>query len=163
MPTHSKTKEKRISLSILNRYKQIDYLNKEGTIVILETKDKKYLIERKGKCKQCGQCCKFVSVTVNSVRAKYWSGFGTHDKNRGAVFIDKPCSRLKGNKCSIFKDRSKFSLACKQFPHPTDEVYWRVMKTCGFYFEILMTEKKEAKAKCGKDLKGGSSAIKKKK
>jgi Fe-S-cluster containining protein len=103
----------------------------EDKIYKLKYKQRKYLVKRTGVCNidKCnGACCKFFHISGNS----YHKGFGKPGINGTIVLVR--CKHLKKGKCAVYP---KWPEACKQFPHPHDEMYHEVMKQCTFKFQIL--------------------------
>jgi len=101
---------------------------------VIKTGKKQWLIERVGKCdpKSCDSiCCKFIHNTTKG----YYSGFGK-PAYRG-VILDIECDRLrKSGTCKLW-GKSNFPATYRQFPHPTDGVYWLSYNKCGFRFKKL--------------------------
>jgi len=115
---------------------ELDYIIKKtkGYTYLFKHKNKLHYVKRVGKCepKKCkSACCKFINLQYPST---YLEQFGT--KSCKGTRINVKCSQLSNNKCALWNSK-KFPGACKQFPHPTDNVYIEVMDVCTFKFEIL--------------------------
>lgn len=105
-------------------------------------KKKQYLVQRIGECnpKKCkSACCKFKSDNfLSENQVKYHSGFGIKSKFDGVVNYNIVCNKLncKEDICKVWKTED-FPVACSQFPHPQDSIYWEIHEKCSFKFQII--------------------------
>jgi len=96
------------------------------------------MLVRKGKCTQCGRCCKSFSLLGSA-----YSSFQEARKKYGLKLIRNPdgtyrCSMLKDNHCTIHKNKPK---VCKQAPRIPFPKEWG----CGYKFTQIKNPKKEKK------------------
>jgi hypothetical protein len=110
-------------------------IRKKGNLYTLLCKGKKYLVEKKGHCdyKKCNSsCCRFFLYSKSKINT-YQRCFGK--KTKYGLKINIKCKNLKpDNTCKLW-GKSKLPIACKEFPHPIDKMYFAVYGKCGFYFE----------------------------
>ena len=105
---------------------------------IFTYKKKKYLIERIGKCNQCGSCCKFWNLGrgYSKEYTKYVFNFLKGKRTKFGTMFDIKCKQLtKNNKCKLWK--KGLPEVCKQFPHCSDGTYLLVLKKCGWKFRVI--------------------------
>ena len=111
---------------------------KKDNIWFMEFKDKFMVVKREGICdyKKCkNSCCKFCSA---GYLTDYSRGFFEKDEFGNEITRIK-CNNLnKDGTCS--KWNKKLPNPCKQFPHPSDPIYWNVMDKCSFKFKILWSQ-----------------------
>lgn len=109
--------------------------------------EKPMIWERYGKCKQCGECCKFITIYG---RHEYFYNFGKvfyslWPLEGKYVKIDKKCKQCKNKKCKIFNKKS-LPRACQCFPMgPDDYTYMAVKDFCGFKFKLIDYKEKNKK------------------
>ncbi len=110
------------------------YLQKK--IYLIKFKERFVIVKRVGKCEpeKCkSACCKFVDAYYLS---NYSKGFFDEKDEFGKYYLNKDCNNL--NECGKCKKWNKdLPGACKQFPHPSDKVYWHIMDKCSFKFEVV--------------------------
>jgi Fe-S-cluster containining protein len=113
----------------------------------------RFLFVRKGKCKQCGKCCRHVYLRdrgkvvasfndcLNLVRSDArMSQFTARGKNEmGDLYF--ACSHIdRQNRCSIYEKRPSL---CRVYPQTGMLIYGALPKEdCGFYFVSRITGKK---------------------
>ena len=104
---------------------------------LLTYKKKTYLVERVGKCKKCGRCCKFFNIGRGHSKTynKYAMNVLHGKITKWGVILKTKCKQLnKKNKCKIW---NKLPGPCKDFPQPIDSTYFFVYKFCGFKFKVI--------------------------
>lgn len=103
---------------------------------------------RKGKCNQCGQCCRTITfrfpdklLTRESEfeylkqRMPRFEHFYISDKDDQGVLLFTCKFLSEENKCSIYHFRSIF---CRFYPHFSDKfikIGGKPLEGCGFYYE----------------------------
>lgn len=143
-----------LSLEDIKGHTYIERLDLEGYVYLIEFDDRFIIAKRTGKCdfKKCkNACCKFCSFKHQH---EYFEGFGDYCKKSNSIIIKKTCKFLsKDGTCQKWGKTqgeqektgsangriSGFPRACEQFPHISDEVFWRVMEVCGFKYEKILT------------------------
>lgn len=115
-----------------------DYAN---SIWSFENKKRFLVLKRTGKCEpnKCDSiCCKLCSAGYIT---DYSKGFFDCKDDFGYDILKRKCNNLsKCGKCDLWG--KKIPNACKQFPHPSDSIYWNVIDVCTFRYEILWEIKK---------------------
>lgn len=109
-----------------------DYNN---SIWLFNQKDKFLIVQKVGKCnpEKCNSaCCKFCSAGYVT---DYSKGFFEEDEFGGDILKVKCNNLKKDGKCKLWG--RKLPNACKQFPHPSDSIYWNVVDKCTFKYKIL--------------------------
>ena len=119
-------------------------LDLDKKIYCFETKTEKIIVIREGLCdyKKCkSACCKF----IDSCYIKDYSrGFFDDGDEYGNYWTNIKCRNLsRCGTCKLWN--KKLPVACKQFPHPNDSTYWKVIDKCSFKFVILKTFSKTEK------------------
>lgn len=127
-----------MTLEMLKKCEQIDIINYELHRLIVQVDDKKYLIERVGKCNpdRCkARCCKVISFSSGNNINRYWNGFRDFKISKKSIGINKNCRNLCKEKCKIWKTK-QFPDECKEFPWASDGVYHASYKDCKFRYKI---------------------------
>jgi len=123
----------------------MDVLEFDKKIYIVNFDYKFLIVKREGICdyKKCkNACCKFVDANYLK---DYSRGFFDEKDEFGKYWLKRKCNNLsKCGKCKLWKKKG-FPIECKQFPHPSDTTYWRVLDKCTFKFRILHTINKVGK------------------
>lgn len=129
----------------------IFFYEKGKEFSIVEFKDKFVIVQRVGKCdyKKCkNACCKFCSALYVK---DYSRGFFDGKDSFGKDILKRKCNNLQKNGlCKLWRKKSSknsiknkgFPIACKQFPHVGDGIYWEVADVCSYKFRIVYTIKK---------------------
>ena len=103
---------------------------------------------RKGKCLQCGKCCKNILFYIGDEpvkdenqfeKMKQWDkryyGFYISGKDENGALLFT-CNKLgSDNKCSVYFMRG---LVCRNYPNPASKFLingGKPIEGCGFYFE----------------------------
>lgn len=120
----------------IKKLKHVSLLNLRLHIHVIKLDNKKYMIQREGKCEpeKCGSiCCKFFHL--GSIKKKdYENNFG--EKAHQGRILRTTCNKLCRGKCSIWK-KDIFPKACIEFPHPHDPVYYESLPLCSFKFKKI--------------------------
>lgn len=106
---------------------------------------------RKGKCNQCGQCCRTITLRypdkLLTTEAEFeqlkkvlprFEQFHLSDRADNGVLLFT-CEFLKDNKCSLYHLRS---LYCRFYPHFSNKFIkmgGKPLASCGFYYEPVVT------------------------